>query len=371
MRALPSVTISLLLLAACDPASQPDDRVFAGDDEKADGTGVDLRAAVAPGQPGNAALEGGDRIGFVLFTGGPAQVDLEITNAGTTDGVDTVMIVHGPRDAEGGYRRELAADDDGEGLARLRDLALPEAGHYLVEVRLVGDDAAGTVRVSARCDEGDCATFEPVPGARARTKWVDASAEYRALSIAAYNGAIRRLDALAADGLPERWAAIVDVDETTLSNVAFEAERAAIGGGHSSPAFQAWVRRKASTAMPGARAFFDKVHAFGGKVVAVTNRADAIECAPTKQNLTAVGLGVDLALCRRGSSDKNPRFAAVEAGTAGLPAMPVLIFVGDNIQDFPGMTQDVRFEDEAAMAEFGRRFHLIPNPMYGSWERNP
>jgi predicted secreted acid phosphatase len=75
-------------------------------------------------------------------------------------------------------------------------------------------------------------------------------------------------------------------------------------------------------------------------------------------------------LCRTDVGDKNPRFAAVEKGTAapGLLAIEVVAFVGDNIQDFPGMTQASRSGGEAAFADFGGRFFVLPNPMYGSWE---
>ncbi|HET7746393.1 MAG TPA: 5'-nucleotidase, lipoprotein e(P4) family, partial [Vicinamibacteria bacterium] len=71
---------------------------------------------------------------------------------------------------------------------------------------------------------------------------------------------------------------------------------------------------------------------------------------------------------------KNPRFERVQKGTAaeGLPPLEVLLWIGDNIQDFPGLRQDVvRADPEAALAPFGTRYFAIPNPMYGSWERNP
>ena len=53
-----------------------------------------------------------------------------------------------------------------------------------------------------------------------------------------------------------------------------------------------------------------------------------------------------------------------------LPAMRVLMWVGDNIQDFPTLTQSIRTRDDAAFAEFGEGFVVLPNPMYGSWEKN-
>jgi predicted secreted acid phosphatase len=44
--------------------------------------------------------------------------------------------------------------------------------------------------------------------------------------------------------------------------------------------------------------------------------------------------------------------------------------VGDNIQDFPKLSQSLRDEADAAFGAFGTRYFVLPNPMYGSWERN-
>jgi predicted secreted acid phosphatase len=77
-------------------------------------------------------------------------------------------------------------------------------------------------------------------------------------------------------------------------------------------------------------------------------------------------------LCRPDGtpSDKNPRFASVERGQAfGLTApVDVVVFVGDNILDFPALSQQARKSGDAAFREFGSRFIVIPNPMYGSWQ---
>jgi len=112
------------------------------------------------------------------------------------------------------------------------------------------------------------------------------------------------------------------------------------------------------------------VHDLGGRVAIVTNR-DEPQCPQTRDNLRKVEVAFDVVLCRApGQSDKNPRFAQVQSGTGtGMPAMKVLMWVGDNIQDFPGLSQAVR--TQPAPAEFGRSWVLLPNPMYGSWESNP
>ena len=109
----------------------------------------------------------------------------------------------------------------------------------------------------------------------------------------------------------------------------------------------------------------------GGRVVIVTNRDD-VRCQPTRANLERLGVAPDLVLCKPpGESDKNLRFGRVQRGTASaeLPALTVVAWIGDNIQDFPGLTQEVR-GDPATFSSFGYSYFVIPNPMYGSWVEN-
>ena len=40
------------------------------------------------------------------------------------------------------------------------------------------------------------------------------------------------------------------------------------------------------------------------------------------------------------------------------------------ILDFPGLSQTIRLQSDAAFDRFGRDFWMLPNPMYGSWTRN-
>jgi predicted secreted acid phosphatase len=106
-------------------------------------------------------------------------------------------------------------------------------------------------------------------------------------------------------------------------------------------------------------------------VAIVTNRADSL-CTPTRANLQAAGIEADVVLCQTpGQSDKNPRFERIQNGTAvaGVPALKVVAWFGDNILDFPGLSQAAR-NDPRALAEFGRRWFILPNPMYGSWQQN-
>ena len=45
-----------------------------------------------------------------------------------------------------------------------------------------------------------------------------------------------------------------------------------------------------------------------------------------------------------------------------------LAFVGDNILDFPNLTQAAAKQNAAALEPFGTKYFIVPNPMYGSWQ---
>ena len=204
-------------------------------------------------------------------------------------------------------------------------------------------------------------------------RWTRTSAEHRALFLQVYRSAAERLRELAQGMPPGGWAVIMDADETVLDNSEYQLALARTGTRFSDSTWNAWVRRSAAPALPGATAFVDEVRRLGGRVVIVTNRDEPV-CAETRANLIAVGIAAAAVLCHgEGPSDKNPRFQAVARGTAapGLPPLRVLMWVGDNIRDFPGLTQAARTAPAEALAEFGRAWFMLPNPMYGSWESNP
>jgi 5'-nucleotidase (lipoprotein e(P4) family) len=202
--------------------------------------------------------------------------------------------------------------------------------------------------------------------------WVRNSAEYRASVAQSYTLATRRIDELAAEREAGTWAVVLDVDETVLSNSTYQKERAELGKGYSWQSWRAWVQRHEAYALPGVTAFLGHVHELGGRVALVTNRRDR-DCPDTEENLALQGVPYDVILCRTDDSDKQERWDMVEAGTASeeVPPLEIVMWVGDNIHDFPEMDQEVRHEADEALAGFGDGFVLIPNPMYGSWVGNP
>jgi len=202
-------------------------------------------------------------------------------------------------------------------------------------------------------------------------RWVRDSAEFRALVAQTYRDATAGVVSAAATRKSGGWAVILDADETVISNLQYQIELAQAGRAYSSESWRAWILRREATPLPGAAAFLARVHELGGYIAIVTNRLQS-ECADTEAVFKAHKLTYDAMLCRpdNGPSDKNPRFAAVAAGTTATGGTPreVVAFVGDNILDFPGMTQASAKSNEAALDGFGVKFFMLPNPMYGSWQ---
>ncbi|MEO9046547.1 MAG: HAD family acid phosphatase [Gemmatimonadaceae bacterium] len=203
-------------------------------------------------------------------------------------------------------------------------------------------------------------------------KWSRTSAEHRAIFIETYRAAGERLATLATGHQPASWGVILDADETVLDNSEYEFGRIPFGGSFDAAGWTKWVMQGRAPALPGAVSFTSRVHELGGKVVIVTNRDDA-ECPITRSNLDRSSIRADLVLCKTNTDDKNPRFDAVQNGSAApdFPALTVLEWVGDNIQDFPHLKQSIRDGSDAGFSRFGDSFFALPNPMYGSWQSNP
>ncbi len=211
--------------------------------------------------------------------------------------------------------------------------------------------------------------------------WSRSSAEHRAIYEQTYRLAGERI-AMISEGLkPGTWAVSLDADETLIDNSLYQVEIAARGESFAPESWNAWIERRSAPAMPGAVEFTQLVKSLGGTVGVVTNRRH-YQCAPTADNLNEVGIAWDVVLCRIEDGEKEPRFDALRDGTAGdwldvqfkdeaiSEPLTILMWIGDNIGDFPGTDQGIR-QSKTVPDDFGRRFFVLPNPMYGSWESNP
>jgi 5'-nucleotidase (lipoprotein e(P4) family) len=204
--------------------------------------------------------------------------------------------------------------------------------------------------------------------------WMRSSAEHRASFVQSFEAAGERLAELVEGRDPFTWAISIDGDETILDNSQYQKEREAAGESFTTESWNAWVRRMEAPALPGAVDFLETVRSLGGRIAVVTNRDESV-CQATEDNLRSERVPYDVVLCKplAGPSDKAPRWQAIERGTAAqfLPPLELVMWVGDNIHDFPGGSQAWREAPIPTLDPFGDRFWILPNPAYGSWERDP
>lgn len=244
-----------------------------------------------------------------------------------------------------------------------------------------------------------CPTPAPTPAARPpdatealAVKYVRDSAEYATLTRMVYGLAAEAVARAAAEHEHERdealragqpaderaLAVVLDVDETALDNSAYQLERAAYRLPFSDDSWDAWVRRRAAGVVPGVADFVREARARHVRVAWISNRDDGdASSQATRANLAAWGLWDDAdRLClqpvdssgKRVDRSKEERRRQLRAGqgacSLGTRAR-VLAYVGDQLGDFP---KDDEPEAEATRATgFGRRYFLLPDPMYGGW----
>lgn len=209
-------------------------------------------------------------------------------------------------------------------------------------------------------------------GASSAIRWYRTGAEVRALFLQAFRLAGERLETLARARTPGTWAVITDADETLLDTSEFQCELELSRDNKFDPAlWDRWVAAERGTATPGAAEFVRLVRRLGGLVVVVSNRVGPRQRDATFRNLNALGMAPDALLVAPevGWRDKKARFESVaKQGIPGAAAPPpeILMYLGDSIEDFPGLTQS----NPGAAGDFGGVFIMMPNPMYGSWLRN-
>lgn len=165
-RALLALAAFLPLAACADdpPKGEVVAPVFAG---KADvGDRVTLRGDLAFGDDAAVAGAFTEDLMFdawVLNARPGARLLLEVTQRGSSRGLDTTLYVYGPRTADGDYGASAIAFDDDAGwglLSRLRDLELVDGGEYLVVVGTATGRGRGDYRLRAVCASDDCAPVE-------------------------------------------------------------------------------------------------------------------------------------------------------------------------------------------------------------------
>ena len=194
------------------------------------------------------------------------------------------------------------------------------------------------------------------------------AAEKRALSYQAYNTAKLMLDkALKSARLTKKLAVIVDIDETVLDNSPFEA-KSIIENTDYPRYWKEWCNEASARPISGSLEFLNYAKSQGVDVFYITNRKLEFKDVTIK-NLVMHGFpDADEAhlLMKTDISNKEPRREIVEK------THHIVLLVGDNLGDFLHDFDDITNERRFALTdslknEFGSRFIMLPNPMYGGW----
>jgi 5'-nucleotidase (lipoprotein e(P4) family) len=200
--------------------------------------------------------------------------------------------------------------------------------------------------------------------------WYQQAAETEALYLQGYNVAAERVrDYAHADGdLP--LAVVLDIDETVLDNSPFNVELLRKGNSYSEEKWAAWCERREALPLPGALEFTKLSDSLGIALFYVSNRAAGLMDA-TLDNLQKYGFpnaDEEHVMLKTTTSSKDTRRAAIRQN------FEIALLLGDNLGDFDGIFED-RTEHYGKPAvqkrkeQFGRKFIVFPNPIYGSWVR--
>jgi len=215
--------------------------------------------------------------------------------------------------------------------------------------------------------------------------YAQSSAEYEASNIQTYVNAKSALDRALND---VTWTAateqkdnfenkppaiILDIDETVLNNVPFQAR--SIMDGQSYPTgWLDWMLEESSDAVAGVSDFLEYSQSKGVKIFYVTNRIALAEDA-TRNNLKKLGLPLDtdrdvlLMKNENGwTSDKVSRRKLVAKDYR------ILLLIGDQLGDFLPLDETtLELDARKELADtykhmWGSKWFMITNPMYGRWE---
>ncbi|MFA6482613.1 MAG: 5'-nucleotidase, lipoprotein e(P4) family [Bacteroidales bacterium] len=201
--------------------------------------------------------------------------------------------------------------------------------------------------------------------------WFQRSAEYRALCYQAYNLAELRIkDYLTHPDKEKQAVVIFDIDETLLDNSPQEAQNIMDGQTFTQDRWKAWTDQASAKAIPGSVDFCYFLANHDIHPIYLSNR----------QNTEATATVANLQKWNFPYADRNHLY--LKSNTSSKEARRniienqynVIMLVGDNLSDFDQVFEDrsVNFGYAAAdslRAEFGKKFIILPNPMYGDWTK--
>ncbi len=216
------------------------------------------------------------------------------------------------------------------------------------------------------------------------TLWMQKAAEYRAVAYQAFNLARRQLDAdldkknvkkLPKADRKRPRAIIVDIDETVLDNSLAQAAGIKTGTAFNSKDWLVWVEMRKAKAIPGAVEFLNYAVGKGVKVFYISNRDEPHKMA-TIDNLKKVGF-IDVSPENVLMRQKDAKGANISTKTPRREFVAqnyrIVLLMGDNLDDFSDIFEQKSVADRFAETDkikddWGKRWIVLPNAMYGTWE---
>ena len=199
--------------------------------------------------------------------------------------------------------------------------------------------------------------------------WYQNAAEVDALYQQGYNVATSKLKELLKQPTSKPYSIVLDIDETVLSNIPFQVKMVKDGTAFNPKLWDEWVQKAEATPVAGAKEFLQFADKNKVQIYYISDRTDS-QVDATIKNLEAQGLPVQgrdhLMFKKEGDKSKEGRRQEV------LKHTNLVMLFGDNLVDFAEFStksetdRDKMFEQ--LKAEFGDKFIIFPNPMYGSWE---
>ena len=194
--------------------------------------------------------------------------------------------------------------------------------------------------------------------------------EYKALCIQAYNTAKKELEDNVLNAKFEKAPAIIlDLDETVLDNSPYEA-KCILDNINYPEKWEEWINKANAGLIPGAEDFLNFAKNNDIEIYYISNRKNKY-IQQTINNLKLHNLPYADSLhilLRKDSSSKKSRRAKV------LETKSIVMLIGDNLNDFTDLfeleTNELRSEKvEEFSSLFGSKYIILPNPMYGEWEK--
>lgn len=196
------------------------------------------------------------------------------------------------------------------------------------------------------------------------------AAEYKALCYQAFNIGKERLVEIKANNLSNpSLAVVVDIDETIIDNSPPEAKLILDNKTYNDEDWNKWCAMASAETVPGSLDFLNFADSLGYTIFYVSNRKDKFTRQGTIKNLANQGfpqLADENILLRTAEKDKEKRRHLISE------KYQIVLLVGDNIGDFYQDTDNFNDRENTMLAnkgEFGKKYLVLPNAMYGDWAK--